>query len=691
MEAYKDLLRKAPLPSLLFLIFTITTILIAYGGLSGSGGEILLIAFLGLAGVALFPLVSRRMALSAFSRMKGSAVNALLLLLLILLCILCGYFRVRSIAVASPAPFSGVCPWEGVVKELRLMAYHQEVVLMPLKVTGTGGTSLAVAYASRSLDLRTGDRLSMEQAPSPLSVDEGDGQGNFLNRSLLRRGISFRIHLREGNYRLIERGSIGWREELRRGIGKRIDLLFRGETAGMLKGLYFGNKNHIGKKTLFEFKRAGVMHILAASGAHVAVIGMIPMLILGAWRINRKIIYLVTVLLLTLYLCITDMPVSLQRAYIMFLAFLAQYLFDYDRNVLNALFLSALAILFLHPYEIYSLGFQLSFGATLGILLFYSLYRDVFTYLPAFLAGSLALTLSAQLIVFPVLFLQLDEVNTVAILSNVLVVPGIMSVLAASLGANALSFIWPSGARFLAEGIHHLYDAICVFVGFISGLRGHFTVGDKAPLLMIPFLLYLIPLIPLKRRRVILSLSVPISFVLAFYLLTGGWAQSRSPMLLETKVSHMLYLTGKGGDILYGDLGSRADAEGLVRYLNRAGVRDVRLMIPRLDYRNSRHFTYLARHLLLRECSLHSEFRLSPGMKSFFELLDHDGVPLKFADFREGKTLSPGLKKSLKRDERPSGTDDITQDLFSLIPPDAAAALEKAGGPDALSRIPLSR
>mgnify|MGYP000858047821 FL=1 len=209
MEAYKDLLRKAPLPSLLFLIFTITTILIAYGGLSGSGGEILLIAFLGLAGVALFPLVSRRMALSAFSRMKGSAVNALLLLLLILLCILCGYFRVRSIAVASPAPFSGVCPWEGVVKELRLMAYHQEVVLMPLKVTGTGGTSLAVAYASRSLDLRTGDRLSMEQAPSPLSVDEGDGQGNFLNRSLLRRGISFRIHLREGNYRLIERGSIG--------------------------------------------------------------------------------------------------------------------------------------------------------------------------------------------------------------------------------------------------------------------------------------------------------------------------------------------------------------------------------------------------------------------------------------------------------------------------------------------------
>lgn len=119
------------------------------------------------------------------------------------------------------------------------------------------------------------------------------------------------------------------------------------------------------------FSRAGIAHVLALSGLHVAIISLLlsillwPMMIFGLWKWRRVLI----VIILWVYAVITGLTPSVVRAVIM--ASLLTFTFVTERRPapLNSLSFAAILILLFSPWSIYSIGFQLSFLSVLSILL----------------------------------------------------------------------------------------------------------------------------------------------------------------------------------------------------------------------------------------------------------------------------------------------------------------------------------
>lgn len=127
------------------------------------------------------------------------------------------------------------------------------------------------------------------------------------------------------------------------------------------------------------FSSAGLSHVLALSGLHVAFITIF--ISLALWPLyyvgRRKWAYFVTILILWFYAALTGLSPSVTRAVIMASVLLFAKMLHRRNSSLNSLCLAALAILIFSPADLTAIGFQLSFAAVLSILLFAESFNPV--------------------------------------------------------------------------------------------------------------------------------------------------------------------------------------------------------------------------------------------------------------------------------------------------------------------------
>ncbi len=463
----------------------------------------------------------------------------------------------------------------------------------------------------------------------PVTVTMRNGGSPSPNHSLLRRGIRYVFYLDGGSIAVVKPGA-SYRERARYALAGNCDRLFNRETSSMVKALYFGNQDFIAKTTMNDFKRAGVFHILSAGGLHVGVIAAIPLFLLGIVRINRRIIMGAAVIAVFLYLCMTDEPVCLLRSCIMFFMFAAQRIAGREVNIFNTLFLSGAAILFMFPHEIFGLGFQLSYGATLGILLFHGSYRKTLAWLPGFISNPLALTISAQLLVLPVLLVRLNELNLMGLLSNIIVVPLMSLLLIASLAAHALSAITVV-AEWAGRAVNVIYGMSDAIVRFLSGLDGHFFVTAAAPSLVAAFILLAAPLIPSLRAKKIMSLSLAAAVAIAW--LTLGAGKPRESITVLRHGAGVIMLVKKGSSLsIAGQVPEKGSIAAVMRIIAASSPREVELHITDPDYRNMAGYTTLLKRLPVRRCVLSDTFRIRGYSRRFMDILERDRVSLVIHD-----------------------------------------------------------
>lgn len=155
---------------------------------------------------------------------------------------------------------------------------------------------------------------------------------------------------------------------LRIHIEKTIDLYLHGDSAALLKGLILG----LGRKLPIEvrdaFTDSGTVHILAVSGLHVGIIaGLAWFIFASVFRIPRGIAALLTITLLAVFAGLVGGRPSVLRAGFMFSIIIIGASLNRPPNLLNSIGAAGAVLLAIKPIWIYDIGFQLSFGATLGI------------------------------------------------------------------------------------------------------------------------------------------------------------------------------------------------------------------------------------------------------------------------------------------------------------------------------------
>lgn len=215
----------------------------------------------------------------------------------------------------------------------------------------------------------------------------------------------------------------------------RIYRLYPDPEASLLAGVLLGMDEGFTPTLEEAFKNTGTSHIIAISGFNIAIIAAIFVAIFSRLLGNRW--GAVTAIIgITLYTLLVGADPSVVRAAFMgILSILARQLGR--RNfALNALALSAVIMAATDPFIIQDVGFQLSFGATLGLVLYAQPVQDqVHGFLLRFMPASVVekiigplsdyvlLTFAAQITTLPILVYHFGQVSLVSFIANPFILP----------------------------------------------------------------------------------------------------------------------------------------------------------------------------------------------------------------------------------------------------------------------------
>lgn len=218
---------------------------------------------------------------------------------------------------------------------------------------------------------------------------------------------------------------IDFLEKLKYWLNLRLRKIYENdEVYSVVNALLLGNKIYLEKEVKQVFTDVGGMHVLAVSGLHVGLLVLFFNLILK--RLNRikygKFLHLlVLTFLLVCFSFLVGNSSSVIRSVFMFLLFTCSTLLQKKNNSINILFFCAFVLLIFNPFYLFDVGFQLSFLAVLGILIFYPLLEQL--YLPKnkfvkFLWQLNLISIAAQVFTFPLIVFYFHQFTFLFFISN---------------------------------------------------------------------------------------------------------------------------------------------------------------------------------------------------------------------------------------------------------------------------------
>lgn len=245
------------------------------------------------------------------------------------------------------------------------------------------------------------------------------------------------------------------------------------DKSGIAIALLSGNKSSISKETLQNMQISGVSHVFTVSGLHVmslagAIYGLLRLL-----KVNRKAAHVAVLALLLLYASIIGFRAGVTRAIIMLAAATLCELTERPRDPLTALSLAAIIITLFSPLSLFTLGFQMSFAALLGIIMFYkpisSLSAKVRFKPLRYVINAAALTVSANAFLVLISASVFGTLGAYFVIANAVLVPLASLVDVMLFGSVLICAIIPNLGILFAP-IGYLISAFIAICNFISTL-----------------------------------------------------------------------------------------------------------------------------------------------------------------------------------------------------------------------------
>ena len=211
----------------------------------------------------------------------------------------------------------------------------------------------------------------------------GNPGGFDYERYLRFRGILVRGFVNDAAGIIILRREIGnplrIRLERFRELIRKTILDTAPETEGkIIQAMILGDQKEIPKEVMEKFNKTGTTHIIAISGFNIGIVALFSLFVVRLFlksseylllRWNMVMIStLFSILIVILYTFIAGAGISVIRASVMVVIFMATILINRERDLYNTLALAAFSILIVSPYSLFDISFQLSFVAVASLL-----------------------------------------------------------------------------------------------------------------------------------------------------------------------------------------------------------------------------------------------------------------------------------------------------------------------------------
>ena len=179
------------------------------------------------------------------------------------------------------------------------------------------------------------------------------------------------------------------------------------------------NKNDLDKEVLNSYQVNGLSHLFSISGMHITLLLGTILKLLDKVSYNRYYKYIFLIIILIIYMYLTDFTPSILRSGIMFILLTLNKLFNFKIKTKNIIMLTFIIIVLINPYYIYNLGFQLSYLISFYLIIFAHIINKHKNYFKKIFITSLI----SFLVSFPIIISNYYQVNLLSILINLLFVP----------------------------------------------------------------------------------------------------------------------------------------------------------------------------------------------------------------------------------------------------------------------------
>jgi competence protein ComEC len=238
-----------------------------------------------------------------------------------------------------------------------------------------------------------------------------------------------------------------------------------GERRAVLEGVVLGDDNGLSPELKQAFRRSGLYHLLAVSGANVVLLASGMLALAWAVGVPRGWAHISALAAIGAYVLAVGPQPSVIRAAVSGAATSIAWLMARERDPWHVLLLAAVVLLAWNPYALADAGFQLSFAAVVAIFLGAGpLLRELEGYpLHAKLAAVVAISAACSVATAPILWLQFGAVPLLGIVANALVEVAVAPLLGLAFATAALDPVAPQLAATLAwlNGWIAAYVVVC--------------------------------------------------------------------------------------------------------------------------------------------------------------------------------------------------------------------------------------
>ena len=326
-------------------------------------------------------------------------------------------------------------------------------------------TKMTAWVKGNDYSLREGDIIAFKFNPQRISNNGNPEEFNYAYY-MRNRGFLYHQFINQDDYKKIgqESSLIIYAKNVQRDlINHLLSSSLDSETKTFFITIITGESSLLSQELRETFSHAGLSHILALSGLHISIIALLLGIFLYPldYIRQKRLRYIITLVLIVIYAFITGLSISVIRATVMIGFVMVARIIHRQNNSLNALFTAALLILLISPNAIYDIGFQFSFLSVLSILLLsdkltaVSPKKELLYYIYSLVMISLITTIAtAWLTAF-----YFNYISLCSLITNILIIPVLPIIVGLGL-IYLLLLVFGMDFQLLSRTLNTSYDII---------------------------------------------------------------------------------------------------------------------------------------------------------------------------------------------------------------------------------------
>ncbi|MEO0091092.1 MAG: DNA internalization-related competence protein ComEC/Rec2 [candidate division WOR-3 bacterium] len=380
---------------------------------------------------------------------------------------------------------------------------------------------------------------------------------------------------------------------LRHYFFKTIDNFFDGNEKDLLLGLLLGEKRGMSKSMKETFADAGVAHILAVSGLHVAILIGVMLLLLPIIRIRGVWQLIIIIIVIILYLSIVGFKASAFRAGLMALFASLGWFIERRYFPINGVFVSAIIILLISPQALTEISFQLSFLAVTAIILItdkiYKLFKEtkMNDFIKRYIILPSIVSFSASIGTAPIILYYFFRYPALVVFANLLIVPLVGLAIPLGFIVTFFNLFFKPLAGIYANTLWLLLKLIILISEHFARLSWQMIRLGRPSILSIIIFYLIVSLILFWQNKRFRKISLALILI--------GINFSIWQYVFQPKHLSITFLDIKQGDAVFLELPNKRkmlidageENDVVLQFLNSKGIRSIDLAVithPHLDH-----------------------------------------------------------------------------------------------------------